>query len=190
MLHGRGGSAESIMSLLPRLDVPQVAALAPQAAGHSWYPQRFLSPLDINQPWIDSALRRVDALIEELIAEGVASDRIALLGFSQGACLASEYVARHPRRYGAVMILTGSLFGPLDLPRPYSGSFEGAPVFIGTSDPDELVPTEHVANTARALESLGANVDFRRYPGMPHTVNDDELQACRRLIQAIRGLGE
>jgi predicted esterase len=187
MLHGRGGSAESILSLYPRLDLPQLAALAPQAAGNSWYPQRFLSPLAINQPGIDSALRRVDALVEELLAAGVASDRLALLGFSQGACLASEYVARHPRRYGAILILTGSLFGPLDLPRSYAGSLAGAPTFIGTSDPDELVPAEHVANTARVLEGLGAAVDFRRYAGMAHTVNDDEMEACRQLLRSIGG---
>jgi predicted esterase len=188
MLHGRGGTAASIMSLYRRLDLPSdIARVAPQAAGNNWYPQRFLSPLEDNQPWIDAALRRVDSLVEEVTAQGVASHRIALLGFSQGACLAAEYVARHPRRYGAVMILTGSLLGPLDLPRTYAGSLASTPVFMGTSDPDELVPLEHVESTARELARLGAEVDFRVYPGMPHTVNEDELLACRQLIQSMGG---
>jgi predicted esterase len=188
MLHGRGGTAASIMSLYRRLELPgDVARLAPQAAENNWYPHRFLSPLETNQPWIDSALRRVDSLVDEVTAQGVASHRIALLGFSQGACLAAEYIAQRPRRYGAVMILTGSLLGPLDLRRTYAGSLEGTPVFIGTSDPDELVPLEHVENTARVLGRLGAEVDFRVYPGMSHTVNQDEIRACRRLIQSIGG---
>jgi phospholipase/carboxylesterase len=185
MLHGRGGTAESIASLYPRLDLPNVAVLAPQAAGNSWYPNRFLSPLETNQPWIDSALRRVDLLVDELIALGVSTDRIGILGFSQGACLASEYVVRQPRKYGAVMILTGSVFGPLDLPRGPLGSLEGTPVFIGASDPDELVPLPHVERTARLLEQLGGDVDFRVYAGKPHTVSEAELAVCRALIEGI-----
>jgi phospholipase/carboxylesterase len=185
MLHGRGGTAESIASLYPRLDLPNVAALAPQAAGNCWYPNRFLSPLESNQPWIDSALRRVDSLVEEMIGAGVSTDRIGILGFSQGACLASEYVVRHPRKYGAVMILTGSVFGPLDAPRNHLESLEGTPVFIGAGDPDELVPLPHVERTARLLERLGGDVDFRVYAGKPHTVSEAELAACRALIEGI-----
>jgi predicted esterase len=185
MLHGRGGTAASILTLYPRLNLPHVAAAAPQAAENSWYPQRFLAPLEANQPWIDSALRRVDTLVEEVTALGVSSNSLALLGFSQGACLAAEYVVRRPRRFGAVLLLTGSLFGPADAMRKYSGSLAGTPVFLGTSDPDEHVPRERVEETARVLEQLGASVDLRVYPGMPHTVNEDELLACRALIESI-----
>jgi predicted esterase len=190
MLHGRGGTAESIASLYPRLGLPNVAALAPQAAGNQWYPNRFLAPIESNQPWIGSALRRVDSLVEELIGAGVSTDRIGILGFSQGACLASEYATRQPRKYGALMILTGSVFGPLDSPRNDSGSLEGTPVFIGASDPDELVPLPHVERTAGILEQLGGDVDFRVYPGKAHTVSEEELAACRALVERIAKAAE
>jgi predicted esterase len=185
LLHGRGGTAASILSLLARLQLANVAALAPQAADNSWYPQSFLAPIDSNQPKLDSALRRIDALVAELLARGVTSDRIAILGFSQGACLTSEYTARHPRRYGAIMPLTGGLVGPPGTPRTYTGSLDGTPVFMGTSDPDPHVPFERVQETADVLEKLGAAVELRRYPGMPHTINEDELLACRALLEAI-----
>jgi predicted esterase len=185
LLHGRGGTAASILSLYFKLQMPNIAALAPQAAKNSWYPQSFLAPIEANQPKLDSALRRIDALVADLLARGVTSDRIAILGFSQGACLTSEYTARHPRRYGAIMPLTGGLVGPPGTPRQYTGSLEGTPVFIGTSDPDAHVPFERVQETADVLEKLGGVVELRRYPGMPHTINEDELLACRALLAAI-----
>jgi len=187
MLHGRGGSADSILSLYPRLHVPRVAAIAPQAANNSWYPETFLAPIENNQPHLDSALRRIDALLGDLVGCGIPIERIALLGFSQGACLAAEYVARHPRRYGAIMLLTGGLIGPPGTPRDYSGSLDGTPVFLGTSDPDPHVPPERVEETADVLRRMGGAVELRRYPGLPHTVNEDELLACRKLIEAISG---
>jgi predicted esterase len=186
LLHGRGGTAESIFSLYSKLRLPRVAALAPQAAGNSWYPQTFLAPIETNQPFLDSALARVDTLVGDLMALGVPSERIAILGFSQGACLTSEYTARNPRRYAAVMALTGGLIGPPGTQREYAGSLEGAPVFMGTSDPDSHVPVERVEETAAVLEQMGGVVELRRYPGMPHTVNEDELLACRALLEAIR----
>jgi predicted esterase len=185
MIHGRGASADSILSLYPLLDAPGVTALAPQAAGHTWYPHSFLAPLEANQPYLDSALRKIDAVIEDLLAHGVQSDHIALLGFSQGACLASEYVARHPRRYGAVMALTGGLIGPAGTPRNYAGSLAGTPVFLGTSDPDPHVPFERVQETEAVLTRMGARVEVRRYPGMPHTINQEEIEACRALLHAM-----
>src|SRR5688572_3901562 len=132
MIHGRGASAGSILSLLPELGVDHVAALAPQAAGHTWYPYSFLAPMETNQPYLDSALNKIDAVVRELLGRGFASERIALLGFSQGACLTSEYLARHPRKYGAAMVLTGGLIGPPGTVRNYAGSLGGTPVFIGT----------------------------------------------------------
>jgi predicted esterase len=185
MIHGRGAGAESILSLYQPLGIENLAALAPQAYGATWYPHSFLAPMEANQPYLDSALRRIDTIVTDLLDRGVPSGRIAILGFSQGACLTSEFVARHPRRYGAVMALTGGLIGPPGTPRNYTGSLDGTPMFLGTSDPDPHVPFERVRETESVLTRLGAEVDLRRYPGMPHTINQEELDVCRAMIQAI-----
>lgn len=185
LIHGRGDSAEGILSLYEDLGVDGVAAVAPQASGHTWYPQSFLAPLAANQPYLDSALRKVESIVTDLLSRGVASERIALLGFSQGACLTTEYVARHPRRYGAVMGLTGGLIGPPGTARDYPGELAGTPVFLGTGDPDPHVPFERVLATDAVLTRMGAVVDLRRYPGMPHTINADELQTCRKLLRNL-----
>lgn len=186
MIHGRGASAESMLSLFPDIGVGDgLAALAPQAAGNTWYPHSFLAPIESNQPFLDSALKKIDSVVTDLMARGVPSERIALFGFSQGACLTSEYAARHPRRYGAIIVLTGGLIGPPGTPRNYAGSLDGTPAFIGTSDPDPHVPFERVQETADVLTRLGATVDLRRYPGMPHTINREELDAARALLKAI-----
>ncbi|MDB5325445.1 MAG: hypothetical protein JWM57_1014, partial [Phycisphaerales bacterium] len=131
LIHGRGASADGMLSIVDALGVPNVAAVAPQAAGGTWYPHSFLRPMELNQPYLDSALAKVESVVAYLIARGVASEKIALLGFSQGACLTSEFVARHPRRYGAVMVLTGGLIGPPETSRDYAGSLVGTRVFIG-----------------------------------------------------------
>lgn len=190
LMHGRGASAEGILSLYSALGLETVAAIAPQAADNSWYPNSFLAPLESNQPFLDSALGRIESLVSGLIAKGVGSERIGLLGFSQGACLTLEFVARHPRRYGAVIGLTGGLIGPPGTPRNYAGSLAGTGVFLGTSDPDPHVPLERVKETQAVLGRMGAEVELRRYPGMPHTINDDELDASRVLLErAIGGDG-
>jgi phospholipase/carboxylesterase len=185
LVHGRGASAESMLSLYGELDVREFAALALQAAGQTWYPLSFLAPLDANQPYLDSALGRIESLVGDLLERGISNERIVLLGFSQGACLTLEFVARHPRRYGAVIGLTGGLIGPPGTSRNYPGSLAGAPVFLGTSDPDPHVPFERVKETEATLSRMGADVELRRYPGMPHTINDDELDACRTLLQRV-----
>jgi predicted esterase len=185
MIHGRGAGAESILSLYRPLALENLAALAPEAAGATWYPHSFLAPLDANQPYLDSALLRIESIVADLLARGVLSERIAILGFSQGACLASEFVARHPRRYGTVMALTGGLIGPPATRRDYAGSLDGTPVFLGASDPDPHVPFERVRETEAVLSRMGATVEVRRYPGMPHTINQDELDACRALLEQI-----
>jgi phospholipase/carboxylesterase len=185
MIHGRGASAESILSLYDALDVPRLAAVAPQARGGTWYPQSFLAPLAMNQPHLDSALARVDAVVTGLLARGVPGEKIALLGFSQGACLTSEYVARHPRRYGGVMALTGGVIGPPGTVRQDEGDLAGTPIFLGTSDPDPHVPIERAEETAAIFRRLGGAVDFRVYPGMPHTINEEEVAACRAILRGM-----
>jgi predicted esterase len=185
MIHGRGATAESILSLLPELGVDDVAAVAPQAVGNTWYPYSFLMPMQQNQPYLDSALRRVETVVSDLLARGVASERIALLGFSQGACLTSEFVARNPRKYGAVMVLTGGLIGPVGTPRNYPGSLDGTPVFLGCGDPDPHIPFERVRETEAVLATMGATVEVRRYPGRPHTVSEDEIEVCRAMVQRV-----
>jgi predicted esterase len=172
------------MSLYDVLKLSTLAALAPQAADHTWYPHSFLAPLESNQPYLDSALNRLESLVGDLLNRGISSNRIALLGFSQGACLSLEFVARHPRRYGAVMGLTGGLIGPPGTSHDYPGSLDGTPVFLGTSDPDPHVPFQRVQETQAVLARMGAEVELRRYPGMPHTVNEDEMDACRALLSS------
>ena len=188
LVHGRGATAESMLALYAELGVTTLAAIAPQAAGNSWYPYSFLAPLEANQPYLDSALSRLQAIVAGLLARGVSGEHIALLGFSQGACLVLEYVARYPRRFGAVIGLTGGLIGPPGTPRKYAGSLSGTPVFLGTSDPDPHVPVERVEETQSVLDRMGGVVELRRYPGMPHTINEDELEAARALLQrAVSG---
>ncbi len=185
LVHGRGGTAEDILSLYDEFGLPNLAGLAPQAAGSTWYPYSFLAPLESNQPYLDSGLKRLENIVAELIVRGMPGDRIALLGFSQGACLTLEFVARHPRRYGAVMGLTGGLIGPPGTPRAYPGSLAGTPVFLGTSDPDPHVPFARVRETESVLRDMGAEVELRRYPGMPHTIHRDEIDACRSLLETV-----
>jgi len=185
LLHGRGASAEDILGLHDEFQLDAVAALAPQAAGYTWYPQSFLAPIPANQPYLDSALRRIAAILDDLLERGIPSKKIAIAGFSQGACLTSEVAARNPRRYGALAAFTGGLIGPPGTPRNYTGSLEGTPVFLGTSDPDPHVPFARVQETADTFQKMGATVDLRRYPGMPHTINAEELEAARVLLQKM-----
>ena len=186
LLHGRGASTESILTLTDELgDPPGFAYAAPQAAGHTWYPYSFLAPLEQNEPWLSSALEAVGAVVSGLEEAGLDASRIVLLGFSQGACLALEFAARHARRYGGVVALSGGLIGPDSAPRDYAGDFGGTPVFLGCSDVDPHIPAPRVHESADVLERLGADVTKRIYPGMGHTVNDDELAWARDLLRAV-----
>ena len=184
-VHGRGASAASILGLAAEFDAPGVAFLAPQAAGSTWYPNSFLAPLEANQPWLDSALEMVGAVLGRLEAAGFDSSRVLLLGFSQGACLALEYAARNARRYGGVVGLSGGLIGPDGTPRDYAGSLDGTPVFLGCSDVDPHIPEPRVRHSADVLARLGADVDMRLYPGMGHTVNQDELNRVQEMLGAL-----
>lgn len=187
MIHGRGATAESILQLAHELQRKDFAYVAPQAAGYTWYPQSFLAPIEQNQPFLDSALALVDSVVEDLLGAGVSPERLMLLGFSQGACLTTEYAARHPRRYGGIVGLTGGLIGPDGTPRDYEGSLDGTPVFLGSADPDFHIPVARVDETERVLTRMGAKVTKRIYPGMGHTVNEDEIEQVRAMMEEVAG---
>lgn len=185
MVHGRGASAESILTLAPALATPGVALLAPQAGGsqgNQWYPNGFMTPIAGNEPGITSGMHAIERALAQTAAAGIPAERTILLGFSQGACLASEFVARHAKRYGGLAVLSGGLIGPDDTPRDYAGSLAGTPVFFGCSDVDGHIPATRVRESADVLTRLGGEVTVRLYPGMGHLVNDDEIAEVRKLI--------
>jgi predicted esterase len=171
-----------MLRLAQELRTTDVAYLAPQAAGNTWYPYSFLSPIDLNEPWLTSAIGVLRDLITMLGDQGIGPERVAILGFSQGACLTLEYAARHARRYAAIAGLSGGLIGPPGTPRHYVGSLDGTPAFLGCSDIDPHIPVERVTESAEVLRRLGAAVDERIYKGMGHTVNADEIKAVRALL--------
>ena len=185
MLHGRGASAEDILSLAAELNQPGFTYLAPQAAGNSWYPNSFLAPIPSNEPGLSSGLAVIASILAQLTEAGVGSERTMLLGFSQGACLALEFVARNAQRYGGVAGLSGGLIGPDGTPRDYPGSFEGTPIFLGCSDRDFHIPKERVELSAEVLRGMGGNVTARLYPRMGHTVNQDETQFVQGMMAAL-----
>ncbi|HTQ79812.1 MAG TPA: dienelactone hydrolase family protein [Thermoanaerobaculia bacterium] len=185
LVHGRGATAESILTLAHELRVPEVAYLAPQAYGHSWYPQSFLSSLLSNEPGLSSGLAVLRQCLERIEAAGIPAERTLLLGFSQGACLTLEFAARNARRYGGVVAFSGGLIGPPGTPRDYPGSLLETPVFLGCSDRDPHIPRARVAESAEALSRLGGEVTERIYPGLGHAVNGDEVEFARNLLRQL-----
>ena len=185
MVHGRGATAESILTLAEELGRPDLAYLAPQAAGSTWYPYSFLAPLHQNEPGLSSGLARIGEVLARVEAAGIPSERTVLLGFSQGACLTTEFAARNARRYGGVVALSGGLIGPPGTPRDYAGSLAGTPVFLGCSDRDPHIPLPRVEESAEILAELGGEVTKRIYPAMGHTVNEDELEHVRRILAGL-----
>ena len=184
MIHGRGASAENILQLAREFRAADIAYLAPQAAGSTWYPYSFLSPIAQNEPGITSGLRVIESLIEDVTRQGIQPERIVLMGFSQGACLSLEFAARHARQYAAVVGFSGGVIGPPGTPRDYAGTFERTPVFLGCSDVDPHIPLERVHETAAVFRRMSASVEERIYPGMGHTVASDELEAVDALLSA------
>jgi predicted esterase len=182
LLHGRGGSAADMLGLGREIASPGFGVLAPQAASSTWYPYGFMEPVERNQPWLDSALGLVGRTLVGLGAARVPLQRVALGGFSQGACLALEYAARNPGRYAALLAFSGGLIGPEGMDLVRAGSLEGTPILMGCSDVDPHIPIGRVTDTARALEGMGGRVDVRIYPGMGHTVNADELLTAREIL--------
>jgi predicted esterase len=185
LVHGRGATAEGILSLAGELSHPGFAFLAPQAADNTWYPLSFMAPIERNEPYLSSALDRLAALLAQTAQAGIPAERTILLGFSQGACLALEFAARNTQRYGGIVGLSGGLIGPEGTPRDYPGSLTGTPVFLGCSDVDFHIPSERVVESGHVLERLGGEVTLRLYPNMGHTVNQDELEHVRSIMAAL-----
>ncbi|HET8727112.1 MAG TPA: dienelactone hydrolase family protein [Alphaproteobacteria bacterium] len=185
MVHGRGASAESILSLADAFAQPDLAYLAPRAASRSWYPYSFLESLARNEPWLSSALAALATVVDGLRGQGFPRDRIVLLGFSQGACLALEFAARNAGRYAGIVGLSGGLIGPDGTPRDYAGTLAGTPVLLGCSDVDPHIPVARVRETGKVMRRLGAAVTERIYPGMGHGINEDEVKLVRGLLAAL-----
>ena len=185
LVHGRGASAADILMLAGELPQPGFAYLAPEAANHAWYPNSFLAPLASNEPYLTSALAVIASLLEQANSAGIPAERTVIAGFSQGACLSLEFVARHARRYGGVIALSGGLIGPDGTPRDYAGSLAGTPVFLGCSDIDPHIPRERVLLSAEVLQALGGQVTAKLYPRMGHTINRDELLVARSIVSGV-----
>lgn len=185
LVHGRGATAESILTLAGELNQPGFAYLAPQAAGNTWYPNSFLAPIASNEPSLSSALAALADALARIATAGIPAERTMLVGFSQGACLTLEFVARNARRYGGVAGLSGGLIGPSGTPRDYAGSLEGTPVFLGCSDVDAHIPVGRVHESSEILQRIGGEVTKRIYPGMGHTVNQDEIDFVRGMMERV-----
>src|ERR1700682_1402419 len=184
LVHGRGASAEDIMTIGTELLHPGFAYLAPQAAGNAWSPPPSRAPTKTKEPYLSSALEVLETLLAKVEAS-IPAQRVILLGFSQGACLTLEFAARHARRYGGVVGFSGGLIGPDGTPRDYPGSFDGTPVFLGCSDIDPHIRKDRVLEAADVLKRMGAKVTVLLYPGMGHTVNQDEIEAAREIVENI-----
>ena len=184
VVHGRGAAAQSMVPLARALDAEHMAILAPQAAHYEWYPQRFTAPKAQNEPYLSSALNMLSQLVREVKDAGISADRLILSGFSQGACLTSEFAAQNPAHYGGLLIFSGGLIGEGTSvsAEAYEGSLSGTPVFIGCSDRDPHIPLTRVQETTQILTSLGAEVTEKIYPNMAHTINEDELVRAREIV--------
>jgi phospholipase/carboxylesterase len=182
LLHGRGGSAEDILSLASYLNVADFTLMAPEATNNSWYPYSFLAPPSQNEPWLSSALNLIKELVDELVAKGVSHNNIYFAGFSQGACLTLEFVTRNANHYGGVAAFTGGLIGDVVYTENYTGDFQNTPVFIGTSDPDPHVPVARVHETANILKKMNASVTINIYKNMGHTISQDEIAQANKIV--------
>lgn len=186
MVHGRGAGPENILDLVPRLARPDLTYLAPAAAGRTWYPFSFMAEIARNEPGLSSGLSVLADLVAHVESAGVPRTRIVLLGFSQGACLTSEFAVRHASRFGGVVIFSGGVIGPAGTTWEYDGRFDGTPAFFGCSDTDSHVPEARVRESAALFARMGAVVTTRIYPGMGHLVNDDEIAVAQGMLDAVR----
>ena len=187
LLHGRGSTAQSILGLAPHLPQEKIAYLAPQATHQTWYPNSGFIPIDANEPYVSSAFQRIADLLAQITGAGIAADKIVLGGFSQGACLVAEFVARHPLRYGGVFVFSGALMGPPDSSRAYSGSLDDTPVLVSGHDQDSWVTAKQLRLTGQVLEELGADVRVEIQPGTDHGIRQTEIAYASSMIyQACR----
>lgn len=182
LLHGRGGSAEDILSLSSYLNVNDFTKLAPQATNNTWYPYSFLAPPSQNEPWLSSALKVLKDLLDDILSKGVPTENVYFTGFSQGACLTLEFVTRNANKYGGVAAFTGGLIGDKIYSENYKGDFGGTPIFIGSSNPDPHVPVERVYATTTILKDMNAVVTEKVYNNMGHTINQDEIDNANKLV--------
>lgn len=185
LVHGRGGSAEGMLDLASTLAGAGVSFLAPQAADHTWYPQRFLAPLAANEPWLTSALAKLESVRGAIAAAGVPDASVLWFGFSQGACLASEYVARNPRRWGGLVAAVGGRIGPPGMEFEAGGDLERTPVYLGCGDPDPHIPWRRVEESAAAFVRQQAEVTLRRYPGFSHSIHPEAEGFTRRCLEEL-----
>jgi len=185
LIHGRGATAESMLPLADVMAMPDLCYLAPQAEGYTWYPQSFMAPTAANEPYLSRALDRVAAIIADILDSGVEAGKLAVVGFSQGACLTSETALRNPRPYGFVGVLSGGAIGPPGTPRDYAGTLAGASVFLGCSEHDPHIPLARVKETTAVFTRMGAKVTERIYPGSSHGINDDEITHLRAGLAAL-----
>ena len=186
MVHGRGAGPRNILELVQVLDHRDFAYLAPAAANGTWYPYSFMAEISKNEPFLSSAIQRLDDLVRDLESRGLSRAQIALLGFSQGACLASEFVIRHPARYGGLIAFSGGLIGPPGTTWPTDASLDGIPAFFGCSDIDAHVPLARVEESAAHFTRCGATVTKRIYPGMGHEINEDEIEHAKAILDGLR----
>jgi phospholipase/carboxylesterase len=182
MLHGRGASAEDILSLSSHLDVKEYALIAPQATNNTWYPYSFMMPPAQNEPWLSSALSLLEEIVTDVNSRGITTENVYFTGFSQGACLTLEFITRHATKYGGVVAFTGGLIGDKIYTENYKGDFNKTPVFIGTSNPDPHIPVERVYATANILKNMNADVTEKVYNHLGHTINADEIQNANKLV--------
>jgi predicted esterase len=188
LLHGRGGMAQDILGLVNHLPQDRVTYLAPQAANRTWYPNSGFLPLEANEPYVSSAFQTLADLLARITDTGIAADKIVLGGFSQGACLAAEFVARHPQRYGGLFVLSGALMGPPDMLRQYAGSLDGTPVYVAGVDRDSWVTEHQLHLTGRVLHDLGGSVHVEVQAGAEHTIRQTEIQYVRDMLAGVGGL--
>jgi phospholipase/carboxylesterase len=188
LLHGRGARAEDILDLRNQLGLPEWTVFAPQAAGNSWYPNSFLAPIESNEPWLSSALNLVESLVSRCTTHGILASQVAVIGFSQGACLASEFIASYPQRYRAMIAFTGGLMGPIGQDLKHEGRLDQMPIMLSSGDPDPHVPWERVKESAAQFTAMGADVLIQRYPNRPHSILPQEIAAAQVLLQQSNSL--
>ena len=185
MVHGRGATAQSMFPLAEEFAQPDFHYRAPQAHNHTWYPYSFLASKEKNQPGISSGIQVLHDVLKDITAAGIPGEKIILLGFSQGACLATEFAARHPQKLGGVVGFSGGLIGPDIDESNYTGSMEQTPVFLGCSDVDPHIPKERVDETENVFTKLNADVNKQIYKGMAHTINEDEIKTVREIMANV-----